>query len=461
MLCGGLALAGCGAPSSRFVLNERTQELQKDARTKIEATLEENFGTPGELVGWLRLPVDYGGAHGTVSEGNQPAGGGAVDSFIVKIREDAPAIQANQSLTWLSGAYAGAVQRVKRYDASSGELMVEGDMDPAPMTGDAFVVDFGSVLADGKMLFAQHCVHCHGVSGDGNGPTARYLKPRPRDYRQGKFKFTSTLSPDKARRDDLRRVVLYGIPGTYMPSFRLLKEDEVHAVVEYVRWLAMRGEFEQKLADDLSNNYSLKAIAERREGGESQADIDAELKEYLEQDYPEYLDEVATNLADAWTRAESPGSIVLPKQARTPSTLASRIHGRELFLDDKKSKCVTCHGPTGRGDGEQTEAFQENPFTRQKYPEPGLYDDWGNRIFPRDLQSGIYRGGRRPLDLYRRIYAGIKGTPMPAFGTVLSDEEIWDVVNYVMSMPYSGPWPDEVGGAKIAAARTGESSESR
>jgi mono/diheme cytochrome c family protein len=50
---------------------------------------------------------------------------------------------------------------------------------------------------------------------------------------------------------------------------------------------------------------------------------------------------------------------------------------------------------------------------------------------------------------------------MPAFGTVLSDEEIWDVVNYVMSMPYSGPWPDEVGGAKIAAARTGESSESR
>jgi mono/diheme cytochrome c family protein len=41
------------------------------------------------------------------------------------------------------------------------------------------------------------------------------------------------------------------------------------------------------------------------------------------------------------------------------------------------------------------------------------------------------------VDLYRRIHAGIKGTPMPAFNTALKEEEIWDLVNYVMSVPYA------------------------
>jgi mono/diheme cytochrome c family protein len=66
-----------------------------------------------------------------------------------------------------------------------------------------------------------------------------------------------------------------------------------------------------------------------------------------------------------------------------------------------------------------------------------LHDFWGNPLPPRDLTKGQYRGGRRPIDLFRRIHAGIKGTPMPAFGgTVLKDEDIWDVVNYVMSIPF-------------------------
>ena len=30
-------------------------------------------------------------------------------------------------------------------------------------------------------LYRQHCAHCHGVSGDGMGPTAEFLKPYPRD----------------------------------------------------------------------------------------------------------------------------------------------------------------------------------------------------------------------------------------------------------------------------------------
>ena len=68
---------------------------------------------------------------------------------------------------------------------------------------------------------------------------------------------------------------------------------------------------------------------------------------------------------------------------------------------------------------------------------PGLFDDWGNSIKPRDLTTGVFRGGRRPIDIYRRIHSGIKGTPMQQFGTTLKEEgQIWDVVNYVLSIPF-------------------------
>jgi len=44
----------------------------------------------------------------------------------------------------------------------------------------------------GRQVYEKRCLACHGVSGDGAGPAAEYLTPRPRDYRRGIFKFTST-----------------------------------------------------------------------------------------------------------------------------------------------------------------------------------------------------------------------------------------------------------------------------
>jgi mono/diheme cytochrome c family protein len=57
-------------------------------------------------------------------------------------------------------------------------------------------------------------------------------------------------------------------------------------------------------------------------------------------------------------------------------------------------------------------------------------------VKPRNLTTGVFRGGRRPIDIYRRIHTGIKGTPMPGAGKSLTDEQIWDVVNYVLSIPF-------------------------
>jgi mono/diheme cytochrome c family protein len=66
-------------------------------------------------------------------------------------------------------------------------------------------------------------------------------------------------------------------------------------------------------------------------------------------------------------------------------------------------------------------------------------DSWGHQARPANLTLGVYRGGGRPIDLFRRIHSGIKGTPMPAQSTNLKDDEIWDVVNYIRTLPYAVP----------------------
>src|SRR5262249_42525174 len=105
--------------------------------------------------------------------------------------------------------------------------------------------------AGGYAIYRRNCLHCHGVSGAGDGPTAPFLYPIPRDYRRGIFKFTSTPSGAKPHRDDLRPTIKYGLPGTSLPAFEpLLTESEIEQVIEYVMFLSMRGETELALIEE-------------------------------------------------------------------------------------------------------------------------------------------------------------------------------------------------------------------
>jgi mono/diheme cytochrome c family protein len=48
----------------------------------------------------------------------------------------------------------------------------------------------------------------------------------------------------------------------------------------------------------------------------------------------------------------------------------------------------------------------------------------------------VYKGGRRPLDIYWRIAKGITGAQMPAHYPTIDHKQIWDLVNFVLALPY-------------------------
>lgn len=88
---------------------------------------------------------------------------------------------------------------------------------------------------DGEVVYQQRCAFCHGDQGDGNGPVARYLNPRPRDFTAGQFKFRTTASGELPLRQDVIDIVKSGVRSTAMPRWDgVLSDAEIEAVVDYV-----------------------------------------------------------------------------------------------------------------------------------------------------------------------------------------------------------------------------------
>src|SRR5881628_2845620 len=69
--------------------------------------------------------------------------------------------------------------------------------------------------ARGMVVYERYCVSCHGDLGNGEGEFAEYISPKPRDYRQGTFKWRSTPSGSLPTVSDLEKTVRDGIFGTY------------------------------------------------------------------------------------------------------------------------------------------------------------------------------------------------------------------------------------------------------
>ncbi|MGZ6070524.1 MAG: c-type cytochrome, partial [Myxococcaceae bacterium] len=55
----------------------------------------------------------------------------------------------------------------------------------------------------GRTAYLQYCRACHGDQGKGDGPSAPGLRPPPRNFTQGEFKFGWVLDQKLPRDEDL------------------------------------------------------------------------------------------------------------------------------------------------------------------------------------------------------------------------------------------------------------------
>lgn len=308
-------------------------------------------------------------------------------------------------------------------------------------------------------LYREHCAHCHGISGDGAGPTAGFLNPYPRDFRLGKFKFKSTPLRQAPTDEDMVNLLRNGIPGTAMPSFRTLDPKEMSALIDYVKYLTIRGQFERRLIAEIGNLdgepllstdwvAQEKAILENEneDDDEDFADQRQEFEDMLYDTVSGFLND--EGILDRWYSADD--NITEVPDAPDSFQLTHNNHaelvsqGKQLFAG--KANCVQCHGESGLGDG-QTENFDDwfndwiktsgvDPYVPDTYTEFVKAGAFAPRpIRPRNLLMPIFRGGNQPDDIYRRIANGIEGTPMPSSPTLNSDE-IWALVAYVKALAY-------------------------
>lgn len=218
-----------------------------------------------------------------------------------------------------------------------------------------------TLLGEGKLAYERYCVGCHGENGDGRGEAARFLNPRPRNFVLGNFKFSSTRAGQLPTDADLMRTIRNGLRGSSMPSFNLLPDRTVEALVAYVK------------------TFSTK-----------------------------------------WMQKQAGVPIALLEDPYSRSTDKSEAIARGEAVYHGYSTCWTCH-PAYVPESKINEylvAFENSPRTGFR---PGLFESEGkdntegDLIYPPDFKRDFVRAGKSVNDLYRSIAAGITGTAMPTW----------------------------------------------
>lgn len=184
---------------------------------------------------------------------------------------------------------------------------------------------------DGKSLYAKNCASCHGVKGE---PTAmgKNLKPFPaRNHR---------AIANLVGRDELRRIITYGVKGTAMtPKKYALDPLEIEAVIDYIRT------FDYK--PDLANGKKrFKAVCSTCHGidGRAQTGVGAKNLVYSKLN----LEEIVHTM-----RYGRPGTLMTSKrhQLSNPdiADIADYVYTLRYKADSNEGKklyaknCASCH----------------------------------------------------------------------------------------------------------------------
>jgi mono/diheme cytochrome c family protein len=238
-----------------------------------------------------------------------------------------------------------------------------------------------NVLTEGERAYTQYCRACHGDKGDGKGPAAKGVRPPPRDFTLGVFKFAAVPSGTLPHDEDLERIVRTGLHGTAMLAWDGIPENKVREIIQYLKTFSPRWKEE--------------------EPGERIQPTD-----------------------DPWRGREAEGT----------------LRGKKVYHG--LARCQGCH-PAFAPKAFIYEATKEltgsaaADFREDMYGSDLTESDFGVKLLPPDFTRSELRSIRadhRTEDLYRVIASGVGGTAMPTWRGSLPEEDIWALVRYVDSL---------------------------
>ena len=313
---------------------------------------------------------------------------------------------------------------------SSGESAAQGQAAQLSGAGD---------LELGRRIYNFRCYYCHGYSGDARTLAATLLDPKPLDF--------TGASPDTLGRERMMRSIQSGRPGTAMMSFAgTLQPHEIAAVTDFIRQEFMVEKAENTRYHTVANGWP---NHERYTAAFPFATGKLALDTPWEQLTPQQADGkrlFMTSCVSCHDRAFvnqggvqwesrplsyprnqfSPGDDLSP--VSHPAAVDAMSSASPYVLHDRPPKLKGLTDAEKRGEA----LFQKNcAFC---HAADGTARNWIGSFMephPRDLTSPKAMSGMTRTRLRTVIREGLPGTSMPAWKSVLSEQQVEDVIAYV------------------------------
>ena len=286
-----------------------------------------------------------------------------------------------------------------------------------------------SAHEQGRELYNYRCYYCHGYSGDAKTLAATYMIPPPRDF--------SLTSVDQLSREQMIDVVTHGRPGTGMKSFTYyLDAGQIALVVDFIRQEFMRDQRINTRYHTTENgwpDHQRYQAAFPFATGDIPLDVPAEELSAEQRQGLQLFLNTCISCHDR-ARVEDEGPIW---EARAISYPRNNFSYTE-FDGTTSASIYAEHDTVPVLEGLTAQEKQGEALFQQNcafcHAADGTGKNWIGSFLdahPRDLTDSGFMSLIDRQRLKTIIEDGVVGTSMPAWKTVLQDQQIEALISYI------------------------------